>query len=124
MPLFGRSGAGETELRQPGPFGSYYLRELISSGGMASLWLATDAKAKVCAVRLLHHHLRFSLSAKRRFLRGCEVLSKIHNHEYVISYFDHGKIAGDHYLAMEYVEGENLKLLLRSEERRVGKECR
>jgi len=95
MPLFGRSEAAEPELRQPGQFGPYHLRELINSGGMASLWLATDSQGKAWAVRLLHHALRFSFSAKRRFLRGCEVLSKIHNHEYVIGYRGHGKIEGD-----------------------------
>lgn len=111
MPLFGSSDASDPEPRQPGPFGIYHLRELINSGGMADIWLATDAQGKACAVRLLHHNLRFSFSAKRRFVRGCEVLSKIHNHEYVIGYLAHGKIEGDLYLAMEYVEGENLKLL-------------
>ena len=45
-------------------------------------------------------------------LRGCEILSHIHNHEYVIGYLGHGKIDGTHYLAMEYVEGSNLKLLM------------
>ncbi len=111
MPWFGRSEAGETERRQPGQFGPYYLQELINSGGMADIWLATDSQGRVCALRLLHHNLRLSLSAKRRFLRGCEILSHIHNHEYVIGYLSHGKINGDLYLAMEYVEGENLKLL-------------
>ncbi|HXT41248.1 MAG TPA: serine/threonine-protein kinase [Candidatus Angelobacter sp.] len=111
MSLFGRSEAGGVELRQPGQFGSYVLQELINSGGMASIWLATDAQNKPVAIRLLHHHLRFNFTAKRRFLRGCEILSRIHNHEYVISYVAHGRIEGDLYLAMEYVEGENLKLL-------------
>ena len=111
MSLFGRSEAGGVELRQPGQFGSYVLQELINSGGMASIWLATDAQNKPVAIRLLHHHLRFNFAAKRRFLRGCEILSRIHNHEYVISYVAHGRIEGDLYLAMEYVEGENLKLL-------------
>src|SRR5438552_18121387 len=78
---------------------------------MASLWLATDSQGKACAVRLLHHRLRFSFSAKRRFLRGGEALSRIHNHEYVIGYLGHGKIEGDSYLAMGYVEREDLKLL-------------
>ena len=95
----------------PGVFGRFYLQELINSGGMADIWLATDSQGKACALRLLHHNLRFSLSAKRRFLRGCEVLSKIHNHEYVIGYRTHGKFDGDLFLVMEYVEGENLKLL-------------
>jgi serine/threonine-protein kinase len=49
--------------------------------------------------------------AKRRFLRGCEVLAQIHHHEHVIGYIEHGKVEGDLYLLMEYVEGSNLKLL-------------
>jgi len=111
MPLFGRSGAHDAELRRPGQFGPYFLQELINSGGMASIWLATDAQGRAVAIRLLHHPLRFNFAARRRFLRGCEILSKIHSHEYVISYIAHGKIDGDLFLAMEYVEGENLKLL-------------
>ena len=106
MPLFGRSEDSNVELRQPGQFGPYYLRELINSGGMADLWLATDAQGKACALRLLHHHLRFRFSAKRRFLRGCAILSQIHNHQYVIGYLGHGKINGDLYLSMEYVEAK------------------
>ena len=111
MPLFGRSGAHDAELRRPGQFGPYFLQELINSGGMASIWLATDTQGRAVAIRLLHHPLRFNFAARRRFLRGCEILSKIHNPEYVISYIAHGKIDGDLFLAMEYVEGENLKLL-------------
>ena len=111
MRLFGSSKPGEIEPRQPGQFGPYYLRELINSGGMAGIWLATDPQGNTVAIRLLHHHLRFNLAAKRRFLRGCDILSRIHNHQFVISYLAHGRISGDLYLAMEYVEGENLKLL-------------
>ena len=111
MPLFGRSDSSDPEPRQAGQFGAYYLQELINSGGMADIWLATDSLGKACALRLLHHSLRFNLPAKRRFLRGCEILSRIHNHEYVIGYLGHGKSDSDLYLAMEYVEGENLKLL-------------
>jgi len=111
MPLFGRSGAHDAELRRPGQFGPYFLQELINSGGMASIWLATDAQGRAVAIRLLHHPLRFNFAARRRFLRGCEILSKIHSPEYVITYIAHGKIDGDLFLAMEYVEGENLKLL-------------
>ena len=111
MQFFGSSQSSADEQRQPGQFGAYYLQELINSGGMADIWLATDSQGKTCALRLLHRHLRFNFSAKRRFLRGCEILSRIHNHDYVIGYLAHGKIEGDLYLAMEYVEGENLKLL-------------
>jgi serine/threonine-protein kinase len=100
-----------TDPAAPGQFGPYYLKELINSGGMADIWLATDRDLKTCALRRLHDDLRSDRTARKRFVAGCEVLSQIHDHDCVIGYFAHGKIDGTLYLAMEYVEGENLKLM-------------
>ena len=69
---------------QPGPFGDFQLRELINSGGMADIWLATDKENQTFALRRLHDDLRFDFTARKRFLRGCEILSKIHDHDCVI----------------------------------------
>lgn len=102
---------GEGKAPEPGPFGRFYLQELINSGGMADIWLATDARNKAYALRLMHARYRFSLSARRRFLRGCEILSKITDHEGIIGYVEHGKTNGQLYLLMEYVEAANLKEL-------------
>ena len=96
---------------QPGAFGRFYLQELINRGGMAEIWLATDPQGKTFALRRMQKAGRFDFATKKRFLRGCEILSKIHNHENVIGYVEHGKIDGSPYLLMEYVEGSNLKLL-------------
>ena len=85
---------------------------MINSGGMAEIWVATDPERKTFALRRLHRRLRFNLLARRRFFAGCEILSKIHNHEHVIGYVEHGKIELTPYLLMEYVESSNLKLLL------------
>jgi eukaryotic-like serine/threonine-protein kinase len=95
----------------PGPFGKFTLHELIATGGMAELWLASDSRGKHCAIRRLLPDLRQDSTAKKRFLNGCEVLEHCQGHECVISYHEHGKIAGAHYCAMEYVEGANLKEL-------------
>ena len=95
----------------PGPFGKYQLHELIANGGMADIWLATDSKGKSYAVRRLLPDLQGDSTARKRFLQGCEVLEKCQGHEGVIGYLEHGKIDGQHYLAMEYVEGANLKEL-------------
>lgn len=97
---------------RPGAFGRFYLQELINSGGMADIWVATDQQGKSYALRKLHDRLRFNLLARRRFVRGCEILSKIHHHDCVIHYVEHGKISGSFYCLMEYVEGSNLKQLL------------
>jgi serine/threonine-protein kinase len=97
---------------QPGRFGRFYLQELINSGGMADIWVATDSQGAAFALRRLHDNLRFNFIARRRFARGCKILSQIHEHDKVIGYLEHGKIKGTPYLLMEYVEGSNLKQLL------------
>lgn len=76
---------------------------------MADIWLATDSNSKAYALRRLHEKLRFNFVARRRFVRGAEILSKIHDNPRIIGYYEHGKCGGLLYLLMEYVEGSNLK---------------
>jgi serine/threonine-protein kinase len=109
MSFFRRRKTDECGLEPAPSFGPYRLHELINSGGMADLWLATNQREETFALRIMHQRLRFNYLAKKRFLRGCEILSRIHNHEQVIGYFGHGKIEGRCYLLMEYVEGANLR---------------
>jgi serine/threonine protein kinase len=104
-------GTGAAEAPKPGPFGRFYLQELLNSGGMADIWLATDERQKPYALRRMHERLRWNLLARRRFVRGAEILSKIGDHDRIIGYVEHGKIKGKLYLLMDYVEASNLKEL-------------
>ncbi|HSU54077.1 MAG TPA: serine/threonine-protein kinase [Candidatus Dormibacteraeota bacterium] len=97
------------EVAPPQPFGRFYLQERINSGGMADIWLATDSNGKPYALRRMHERLRFNFSARRQFVRGAEILSKIHDHPGIIGYIEHGKISGVLYCLLEYVEAANLK---------------
>lgn len=94
-----------------GPFGPFELHSLINSGGMADIYLASDAEGNYYSLRRLHSSGRFDFTGKRRFMSGCEALSRIAGHPNIIGYFEHGKIQGEPYLLMEFVEGDNLKML-------------
>jgi serine/threonine protein kinase len=107
--VFDASSTSDSAPSGPVAFGRFYLQELINSGGMAEIWLATDSKSRPYALRRLQRRLKFNLLARRRFVRGAEILSRIHDHDCVIGYEEHGKIDGWLYLLMEYVEAENLK---------------
>jgi len=95
----------------PERFGRFYLQELLNSGGMADIWFVTDGNGKPFALRKLKRELRFSFTARRRFLRGCEILSKLNESDFIVGYVEHGKMEGSHYLLMDYVEAANLKEL-------------
>src|ERR1700722_3570895 len=97
---------------EPGRFGRFYLQELINRGGVNEIWVATDPERKTFALRRMMNKSIFNFADRRRFMNGCEILSKIHQNENVINYLEHGKIEGTPYLLMDYVESSNLKLLL------------
>ncbi|MBU6409662.1 MAG: serine/threonine protein kinase [Verrucomicrobia bacterium] len=78
---------------------------------MSEIWLATDSRGKPYALRKLKNDLRFNLLARRRFARGCKVLSQIGESEHIVGYVEHGRLEGVPYLLMDYVEADNLKLL-------------
>ena len=92
--------------------GRFYLHELINSGGMADIWLVTDERGKTFALRKLKPKLRFNFRARRRFVRGCKVLSQLNESDFIVGYVEHGKLDGTLYLLMDYIEASNLKLLL------------
>ena len=95
----------------PEQFGPYELHELINSGGMADLFLATNEQSRRWRYGVCGRKGRSTLLPNGGFFAGATSLSHIHNHEFVIGYIDHGKVNGSYFLAMEYIEGNNLKLL-------------
>jgi len=108
----GTQTAGATTAAAQERFGGrFYPHELINSGGMADIWLVTDSRGKPFTLRRLKDSLRFNLRARRRFLRGCEVLQQLNDREFIIGYVEHGKLDRTLFLLMDYVEAENLKEL-------------
>jgi serine/threonine-protein kinase len=84
---------------------------MLNSGGMSEIWLVADGHNRPYALRRLKRELRFNFTARRRFLRGCEILAKLTDSDHIVDYVEHGKAEGTCYLVMSYVEADNLKLL-------------
>ena len=112
MGLFDILGGKNPQPGESGHFGDYDLQEVVNSGGMADIWLATDPDHHTVAVRRLHSELRKDSKAKKRFVSGCEILEKVCDHPYIVQYIGHGNVKGDLFLAMEYCEFPNLKILI------------
>ncbi|MBO7106697.1 MAG: serine/threonine protein kinase [Verrucomicrobia bacterium] len=114
MGLFKWFKPGEIQLESGSHFGPYRLHELINSGGLAQLWLASNNKEESFALRIAHPDL--TSVNRKRFIQGCEALSQIPAHPNMIQYIAHGKWERIPYLAMEYVEGANMRELFAAED--------
>ncbi len=84
--------------------GRFQLGEVAGYGGMGAVYRARDlTNGQTVAVKLIHAH-----DDQRRFLREAEVLAQL-THPGIVRYVDHGVVDRDGYfLAMEWVEGEDL----------------
>ena len=103
-------------MTEPGPgavVGSYRLERLIGRGGMGVVYLAEHVHLeRKVALKLLGEHLAADDSFRARFLRESRTAAKL-DHPNVVTVFDAGESAGLLYLAMRYVEGTDLKAILR-----------
>src|SRR2546422_4591856 len=94
----------------------YTINRELGRGGMATVYLAEDLKhRRLVALKVLSPDLGAALG-KDRFLREIDIAARL-THPHILPLHDSGEADGLLYYVMPYVEG-------RSEERRVGKECR
>ena len=96
------------------PYGKYLLERKLTEGGMAEIFLAKpgpdftlDRKGPIVVKRLFSHH---SSEAEfvRMFLNEARLASRL-KHPNIVDIFDQGEVGGTHYLAMEYIAGEDLR---------------
>jgi len=86
----------------------YELDRLISGGGMGAVWRAVDRRLdRPVAVKLLRRELAEDPAFVERFRREARAAGGL-SHPNVAGVFDYGEHAGQAYIVMELVEGENL----------------
>ena len=95
--------------------GGFRVESLIGQGAMGAVYLAVDTKAGGrVAVKLLSPELSADERFRQRFMREAELAASL-EHRHVVPILAFGEEAGRLYLAMAYVEGTDIRELLRRE---------
>jgi streptogramin lyase len=103
----------------------YRIEALIARGGMGEVYLATQSfPERKVALKLLPHDLAADRAFRERFIRESNAAASV-EHPNIVPVYGAGESSGALYIAMRYVEGEDLRSLLDREgplslERAVG----
>jgi serine/threonine-protein kinase len=99
----------------PAWFGQYYLIDRTARGGMSEIFLAKSVGIGGFQKPLIIKKLFPEFSGKqryvRRFINESRTLALL-NHANIVQVFDMGRIGGDFYIALEYIEGRNMAHVL------------
>jgi TonB family protein len=102
-------------------FGQYVLLEKIATGGMAEVWKArmrgVEGFQKIVAIKKILPHLSDNQDFVEMFVDEAKLAAQL-NHNNIIHIYDLGKIQSSYYIAMEYVDGFDLKTILKRAEER------
>ena len=98
-------------------FGRYRLLEPLGHGGMAVVYRAVpdepDSDSRTLVIkRILPNHSRDPHFVK--MLISEARVSALLRHSAIVQMYELGSVEGEHYIAMEYVDGVNLRTVLRS----------
>lgn len=94
--------------------GRYQVRRIVADGGMGRVYEALDIQAdRRVALKVLHSDVARDRVSLERFKREYEI-SQLLPHEHIAEVYDFLKLAdGTYALAMEFLEGEELRALLK-----------
>jgi len=95
----------------PRHFGKYVLLRPLAKGGMGEIYMAALGQMggfeKLCVIKKVLSETADPSKAKR-FLDEAKVVLRL-NHSALVNTFDAGEVGGEFYIAMEMVEGKDLR---------------
>ena len=96
--------------------GRYIVLSRIGAGGRGVVWSAFDERLdRKVALKVVHPDATESPAARAQLLREARALAQL-QHENVVGVYDVGEHAGDVFIAMELVRGDNLRAWSRGAE--------
>jgi len=100
--------------------GRYRVVRKLGGGGMADVYLCEDLTlGRNVAIKVLLQRYLNDPTFVERFRREAKAAAGL-NQQNLVSIYDWGEVDGTYYIAMEYVEGETLKDLIRRRGRLSG----
>src|SRR5256885_14982932 len=92
--------------------GNYRILEKIGAGGQGTVYKATDTKlGRAVVIKVLPPELTLKEANLKRFEREARLASAL-DHPNICTIFDLNEIGGVHFIAMQYVEGRNVRQLV------------
>lgn len=99
------------------PFGQYQLESLIATGGMAEVFKArmqgVEGFQKIVAIKRILSHLTDNDEFVTMFIDEAKLAAQL-QHPNIIHIYDLGKIDKSYYIAMEFIDGRDLRSILRT----------
>jgi serine/threonine protein kinase/beta-lactam-binding protein with PASTA domain len=93
--------------------GRYRLIEKAGSGGMANVFRAEDTILnRTVAIKMLHAQFAHDENFIARFRREAQAAAGL-NHPNIVNIYDWGSHDDTYFIVMEYLEGENLKQIIK-----------
>jgi serine/threonine protein kinase len=96
-------------------FGRYEILDKLGEGAMGVVYRARDTSlGRVVALKMLSSDLQADGELHQRFSREAETIGRL-NHPNIVTVYDLGESDGQLYMAMELLDGENLRTAIELE---------
>jgi len=96
--------------------GDYLIEGVLGTGGMARVYRGYDEKLdRYAAIKVIEPQLIVNTEEdeyRDRFLREARAIARL-NHPRIVSIYQFNQVSNIYYIAMEYVEGRNLRDILK-----------
>ena len=106
--------ASKPEFKLPRSFGKYYLLELINVGGMAEVFKAkmfgVEGFEKIVAIKKILPEVAEDAEFIRMFIDEAKIAVRL-QHPNIVQILELGKIEDSYFIAMELVNGKDLKTI-------------